>query len=82
LRRRKKGFGVPLKHWFRDDWKGYAGDLLSSRRAAERGLFDAGEVKALLEGPLDGGRMDTQTIYALVVFEEWCRQYLDTPVPA
>jgi asparagine synthase (glutamine-hydrolysing) len=82
LSRRKKGFGVPLKHWFRDDWSGYAGDLLSSRRAAERGFFDAGEVKAIVEARQDGGGMDTQTVYALVVFEEWCRQYLDVSSPA
>jgi asparagine synthase (glutamine-hydrolysing) len=82
LSRPKMGFGVPLKHWFKDDWRGYAGDLLSSRRAAERGFFDVGEVKAMVEARAGAGGADTQTVYALVVFEEWCRQYLDVPSPA
>ncbi len=80
LHRRKMGFGVPLRHWFRDDWRGYARDLLLGRTARERGLLDAGGVGLLLDAQLAERGGAATSLYALVVFEEWCRQYLDQPL--
>ena len=77
------GFGVPIKHWFRDDWKAYARDLLLGHRARERGLFDAKAVSSFLEDRLEDRAEDrgntSASLYSLLIFEEWCRQYLDQP---
>ncbi|HVR76415.1 MAG TPA: asparagine synthase (glutamine-hydrolyzing) [Planctomycetota bacterium] len=80
LRRGKMGFGVPLKHWFKEDWREYARDLLSSRRARERGFLDPARVSALADAQLRSESGATLGLYSLVVLEEWCRQYLDQPV--
>jgi asparagine synthase (glutamine-hydrolysing) len=79
LERRKKGFSVPLRHWFRDDWNGYARDLLLGQRSRERGIFDHAAVDALIRAHVEGRRNATDSLFALVVLEEWCRQYLDLP---
>jgi asparagine synthase (glutamine-hydrolysing) len=72
------GFGVPLKHWFRGDWQGYARDLLLGRRAVERGFLDPAAVGRLLDAQADEHSKSATTLYALVALEEWCRAYLDS----
>lgn len=79
LERRKMGFGVPLKHWFRGDWSEYTRDLLLSKRARERGLLDTRKVDAMMNGYLKEPAARMMSVYSLVVLEEWCRQYLDQP---
>ncbi len=79
LHRGKMGFGVPLKHWFRGDWREYASDLLLGQSARERGWFEHRSVKALLDAQLSDRGGASTSVYALVFFEEWCRQYLDQP---
>jgi len=80
LERRKKGFGVPLKHWFRGDWREYTRDLLLGRTARERGFLDPRGVESLLDAQLAGRAGATAGVFALVMLEEWCRQHLDQPL--
>ena len=79
LERRKMGFGVPLKHWFRGDWREYTRDLLLGKRARERGLLDARKVQQMADDYLDERGVKTSIMYTLVVLEEWCRQHVDQP---
>jgi asparagine synthase (glutamine-hydrolysing) len=77
LERRKMGFGVPLGQWFRRELRDYARETLLGSRARQRGLF----VPAAIEGLLaehDSGRHDrSASLWALVMFEEWARRWLD-----
>ena len=55
-------------------------DLLTSKRARERGLFRARAVSRLI-AELDGGRRDRSLhLWALLNFELWARAYLDAPM--
>jgi asparagine synthase (glutamine-hydrolysing) len=75
LHRRKMGFGVPIKYWFRGAMQDYARDLLLSpgsrclrylsRRPIERIVRDHGR----------GMRDFSRKIWALVMLEHWCRRY-------
>lgn len=76
LYRRKMGFGVPLVHWFKKDLTEYAHDLLLSREARERGIFNTSEVEALLVSHQKSGRDLSARIWALLFFEQWCRNWL------
>jgi len=76
LYRRKMGFGVPLIHWFKKDLTEYAHDLLLSREARERGLFNTTEVETLLSSHQKSGRDLSARIWALLFFEQWCRNWL------
>jgi asparagine synthase (glutamine-hydrolysing) len=75
--RRKMGFGVPLGAWFRHELKDYARDTLLSSRARDRGLFAPDGVEAILAEHARGRRDRSAQIWALLLFEEWARRWLD-----
>jgi asparagine synthase (glutamine-hydrolysing) len=75
VRRRKMGFPTPLDLMFRGDLFDYASDLLSSRRALERGYFRRSEVERLLKQHRTGGAVHHREIWQLVVLEEWHRSF-------
>jgi len=76
LYRKKMGFGVPLVHWFKKDLTEYAHDLLLSSEARQRGIFNSGYVESVLAQHQRGGRDLSARIWALLFFEQWCRNWL------
>jgi asparagine synthase (glutamine-hydrolysing) len=77
LTRRKMGFGVPLGSWFRNELRDYARDTLLGARARQRGLFAPAAVEGLLDEHARGRRDLSASLWALVMFEEWARRWLD-----
>jgi len=78
LARPKKGFGVPIKHWFRGDLIGYAHDLLESARARQRGIFDQQFISGLLQSHSNTRAVNhSEAIWSLLCLEHWFRIYLD-----
>ena len=73
LRRRKMGFGIPIKHWFRGARRRYAHELLLGSDARSRCLLDPGAVERLLRDHERGGRDLSPKVWALVTLEHWCR---------
>jgi asparagine synthase (glutamine-hydrolysing) len=78
LHRRKKGFGVPLSVWFRGGLRELFADVLLSQRARQRGYFNVAFIQRLVREHLDGTREHTLRLWALLIFELWHRQYLDS----
>jgi asparagine synthase (glutamine-hydrolysing) len=78
LQRRKQGFGVPVGVWFRGGLRQLFADVLLGQRARERGYFNVGFVQRLVREHLDGTRDHTLRLWALLIFELWHRQYLDS----
>jgi asparagine synthase (glutamine-hydrolysing) len=80
--RPKTGFGAPLRRWLREDLRDRVADTLSPSSVRHRGFFDHAAVWHLVEqdraGRVDGG----YTIFALMCFELWCRQFVDRTAPA
>jgi asparagine synthase (glutamine-hydrolysing) len=80
LTRRKQGFSVPIKHWFRGDLNGYAWDLLTSSKARSRGIFDPLGVSRLLNAHANQTKKDySGAIWSLLCLELWFQIYVDTP---
>lgn len=77
LHRKKMGFGVPLKEWFRKDAAGFARDVLLGRETRDRGIFDIREVELTLDRHAQGRRDFSAKLWTLVFFELWCRHWLD-----
>jgi asparagine synthase (glutamine-hydrolysing) len=78
LARPKKGFGVPIKHWFRDDLIGYAHDLLESAQARQRGIFDQQFISELLQAHSNTRTVNhSEAIWSLLCLEHWFQIYLD-----
>jgi len=75
--RRKLGFNPPVGIWLRGPLREMMVDLLTSKRARERGLFRSRAVAGLI-AELDGGRRDRSLhLWALLNFELWARAYMD-----
>jgi asparagine synthase (glutamine-hydrolysing) len=79
LTRPKHGFGIPLDRWFRTDLKEFAYDTLLSRSAVERGLFQPGYVRRLLDEHCSFRRLNHTRLWALLVLELWFRMWIDPP---
>ena len=75
--RTKSGFGAPLRIWIKKDLKNLFGDFLSNESLNRRGFFSPQAVQKLIidngNGKIDAG----YTLFSLLVFEIWCRSFLD-----
>lgn len=66
---RKQGFSLPLHAWFKGDWGRYIREVL--RRSD---VFDRGVVEHLISGQ-ERGLHNMHRLFALTMFELWCREY-------
>jgi asparagine synthase (glutamine-hydrolysing) len=74
--RPKRGFAMPLEHWFRGKLEGFVHDLLLSPTALQRGIFRPEYIQHLLTLQKKGKELDRQ-LWILISFEMWARTYLD-----
>jgi len=80
--RPKSGFGVPLRHWLRNELHELLEDTLSEASLKRRGLFEPVAVHRLLEQDRAGMIDAAYTLLSLVCIELWCRMFLDTARPS
>jgi asparagine synthase (glutamine-hydrolysing) len=78
LNRPKKGFGIPVAHWFRGPLKEQMLSVLSPERIARNGLFDASAVARLVSDHLEGRRDNRKQLWTLFAFELWHDGYSKT----
>lgn len=74
--RQKHGFGIPLGAWLRRDMTPVR-DLLLSRQARERGLYEQAAIEKLIREHEDRRRDYSRQLWALLTLEEWHRQFVD-----
>jgi asparagine synthase (glutamine-hydrolysing) len=79
LYRPKMGFGCPVDHWFRNELKEMAYDLLLSRSARDRGLFHPDFVRRLLDEHCALIRDHHTRLWALLMLELWFQMWIDPP---
>jgi asparagine synthase (glutamine-hydrolysing) len=77
LDRPKRGFGVPLRAWFKGPAIEWARDILHDSRTRQRGWTEAREVTALIDQHRAGSRDHAKRIWALVCLELWARAHVD-----
>src|SRR6202158_5972982 len=75
LNRPKKGFGIPVAHWFRGPLKEQMLSVLSPERSAREGDFDATVVARLIRDRLAGRRDNRKQLWTLFAFEMWHEGY-------
>ncbi len=76
VHRKKMGFGVPLAQWFKKDIKEYSRDILLSKDARARGLFNSRYIEDMLDSHQQAGRDFSARIWALLFFEHWCMNWM------
>jgi len=73
LTRKKKGFSMPVDHWFRGELRPMARDLLLGSDARTRAYVNTECVRQLLTEQ-DGGAHHGEKLWNLVVLELWLRE--------
>ncbi|MEC8466974.1 MAG: asparagine synthase-related protein, partial [Pseudomonadota bacterium] len=74
--RSKAGFGAPVRHWLMEEMD-FVRSVLFSKKAMERGLFNAAAVQKLLQKTQKGHVDGSYTILSLLVVELWVSIFLD-----
>ncbi len=75
INRRKMGFGIPIKDWFRGGMEHAAADMLLGASARSGRFLERRAVEGVLRGHGRGMRDLSRKIWSLLVFEQWCRTY-------
>ena len=75
LGRRKMGFGVPIKHWFRGSMQEYARELLLAPDSRTSLYLSRVEIERTIQEHGRGMRDLSRRIWLLLMFEHWCRRY-------
>ncbi len=75
LERPKKGFGIPVAHWFRGPLREQLLEMLSPERIKREGFFEAAEVKRLVDEHLSGKKDNRKQLWTLFAFEAWYEGY-------
>jgi asparagine synthase (glutamine-hydrolysing) len=82
IRRRKTGFGAPVRTWMRELSGEVLRDCLSRQSIESRGLLNADEVRKMQSTLRRGWSDQALQLWAVVVLELWARQFLDKPALA
>ena len=74
--RPKKGFGVPITEWFRDELKEYFLIYLDRDRLNKEGLLNTEEVLRLRDNYLKGNKENVQRLWYILMFEMWYERWM------
>jgi len=77
LHRRKMGFGVPIKKWFRGELSGMLGEVLLDPATLARGYFRREVLETLIQEHRSGIRDHAYRLYTLLMLELWHREFVD-----
>jgi asparagine synthase (glutamine-hydrolysing) len=75
--RPKMGFSIPGKTWLGADASDFVSDILGDESVNQRGFFRADVVRAIRNGGTSRRPETWPLTWALLVFELWCRTWLD-----
>ena len=74
LYRKKHGFSVPIKHWFRNELKGYLKDKIMDKNGLVLQMLKEERVKNLINGHMHG-KDNAKKLWALLVLNIWHKKY-------
>lgn len=69
----KMGFPVPIQKWYRNELKDFIHDILLSKRAGQRGIFD----NAMLEQAIVNEQNFGRAVWGALSLELWFRTFID-----
>jgi asparagine synthase (glutamine-hydrolysing) len=76
VHRQKKGFGVPIGRWFRDELKDFCNTTLSEDSVKRTGLLNAAHVESLKSEHFSGAKDHRKKLWSLVIFMMWHEKYM------
>ena len=78
IRRKKKGFPMPISLWLRGEARPFLRDVLSPAAIRRRGLFNSNFIEKLIREHESGFALHGSLLWALLSVELWQRLFLDT----
>lgn len=75
--RKKAGFSAPVRSWLRGALRPMVEDLLSEEVIKRRGIFDAREIRRIVDLNLSGKEDYNLQVFQLLNLEIWMREFLD-----
>ena len=75
--RKKKGFGIPIAQWFKNELRDELQEELGAERLKAQGIFEPAEVQRLLAEHLTGRRDHRKSLWTLFVFQLWHRRWME-----
>ena len=77
IHRRKQGFAIPVREWFRGELRPWIQDVLRDPATRDRGYFDPAEPDRLLNEHVVGEADHTRLLWNLAMLELWHREWID-----
>jgi asparagine synthase (glutamine-hydrolysing) len=75
LKRPKKGFGIPVAKWLRQDFRSIVDELLGESFLRRQGIFEIAYVQSLLNEHLDMKVDRRKELWTLLMFQWWYRKF-------
>jgi asparagine synthase (glutamine-hydrolysing) len=77
IRRKKKGFGIPISKWLGGELKDFMLDHLAEQRIKRQGYFNYSYVKRLIDDHLKKKKDNRKLLWTLLIFQLWHERYVD-----
>jgi len=77
--RRKKGFGIPIARWLRNELKDFMLNSLEETKIKRQGYFNYAYIKKLMDDHLKKKIDNRKALWSLLVFQIWHEKYLENP---
>ena len=75
--RKKKGFGIPLSNWLRNENKNLVTDLLFSEAFRNRKIFNTSYIEKIVNDHISKKADHTDRIWSLICLELWFQKFVD-----
>jgi asparagine synthase (glutamine-hydrolysing) len=73
--RPKKGFGIPITQWLKEDLKDPMLSLLSKENLANQGIFQYENIKTLIDDHLANKTNNRKLLWNLMCFQLWYKEF-------
>ena len=73
--RPKKGFGIPVSIWLRNELKDMMLDMLSPQRIRKQGIFQTNYIEKMIREHLSCQKNHRKTLWNLLIFQLWMENY-------
>lgn len=67
----KRGFGVPVDHWFRNELKDSLERMFDKEFIKSQGIFNYDEIRKLMQDHFNGKENNKTKLWNLFVFQKW-----------
>lgn len=82
LKRPKKGFGIPVGKWLKNEFRPIVDELLDTDFLRSQGIFQPEYVRALLKQHNDGTADRRKELWTLLQFQWWWRKFFMATKPS